>query len=180
MQGGRPNPALHSRLDTAVQEWRTATGVGLEPVVFCLGGIGSEGAEAEAPVMARYLEQTGIPRRCLVEEAHSRTTEENLRHLAAILASPDYPDAWVGKSAEEAPDPTVLPQEVATDGLPPITLVTSRPHLPRALLMAKSIGLDPRGVAAPVHAITLKSLVREVGALAIWGARSLRRAIAGS
>lgn len=178
MQGGRPNPALHSRLDTAAHEWRTATRFGLEPIVFCLGGIGGGGKEAEAPVMAAYLEQVGIPRRVIVEEAHSRTTEENLLHFIAILGSPDYPDAWLGKPAGDIPDPTVLPQELP-DQVPPITLVTSRTHLPRTMLIARSIGLEPRGVAAPVHAITLKSLVRELGALAIWGARSLRRLIAG-
>ncbi len=90
---------------------------GRAPVILVTGGRAPGARYAEGEVGCRYLEARGLPRDALLCETESRSTWENL--LAA--------------------------REVF--GREPILLVTDRPHLPRALLYAKRLGLRAQGVA---------------------------------
>ena len=175
MRDGEALPALRSRVDTAAQQWHVAHRYGLRPFIFCLGGVGPHGDEAEAPVMATRLTELGVPRSVIIEEACSRTTEENLRNLHAILAAADFPDRWAGRPSSQVPDVSKLS---TPDSAPsrPVLIVTSAFHLPRALLMARHLGFSARGVGAPApRRDTLVSVPRELGALILWGVRSGRR-----
>lgn len=177
VEDGAPSPALRRRLDTVANEWLVAHRSGLRPLVICLGGIGGKGIQPEAPVMANYLESHGIPRAVLVEEAWSRTTEENLLHLRAILTHDGFPEAWAGLPATDVPDPRTLDQRTLRPGKHvPLTIVTSRSHLPRTKLLAKGLGLAVRGIPAPEPVAPL-SLLREAGALILWGARTVGRKV---
>lgn len=170
MRDGVASPALRSRVAAAAAQWRSAAAHGSEPYVFCLGG--GDGGEPEARVMASLLEQLGVPRCVLIEEARSGTTEENLLHLRAILTDPGFPDAWAGRPFEQAPNPASLAQ-YSLEGVP-VTIVTSSYHLPRALLMARTLGFVPRAVAAH-HPTSPRAVLREIGALILWGGRAMRR-----
>lgn len=178
VRDGEPLPALRSRLDTAARQWQIADRHGLSPYVFCLGGKGSKRIEDEAPIMADCLVALGVPRSRIIEEAYSRTTEENLLHLHAILHDPRYPGGWAGRRSAEVPDV----RELKNPERPPqeqIIIVTSGFHLPRTLLMARNMGFDAHGVGAPSTCRdTLLSIPREFGALVLWGVRALRRTIA--
>ncbi len=176
VSGGTASPALRSRLEAAADQWHLARRHGVLPVVVCLGGIGGEGTEPEAPVMASIMESLGVPRDMLIEEAYSRTTEENLLHLRAMITDPRFPQAWAGKPASLAPDPRVL--AYGGDERIPVTLVTSRFHVPRTLLIARHIGFIPRGVGAPdPENRRCWAIMWEAGALLLWGARTVRRSL---
>ncbi|WP_182353803.1 ElyC/SanA/YdcF family protein [Flaviflexus huanghaiensis] len=169
VRDGKASPALRSRVAVAATRWKSVAAQGVEPYVFCLGG--GHDRVPEASVMASLLEQHGVPRSALIEEAQSATTEENLLHLGAILTDPAFPDAWVGKPYTETPNPAGLEQHAVNM---PVTIVTSAHHMPRTLMMARHLGFKPQAVSAH-HSAGLKGILREVGALAIWLGRSLRR-----
>ncbi|PTA66483.1 YdcF family protein [Deinococcus arcticus] len=75
----------------------------------------------EGGVGAAYLQQRGLPRRALVAEERSRTTIENLRGARVSL-----------------PPGT------------PVTLVTDEAHAPRALALARALGLNANVSASPL------------------------------
>lgn len=68
---------------------------------------------SEGQVGADYLHRCGIPETALLAETHSRTTIENIHYAV-----------------------TYLPPQV------PVTLITDRAHAPRALALARSLGLQ--------------------------------------
>lgn len=124
--------------------------------------------------MAHYLRSRGVPSDQIIIEPYSRTTEENILHLRAILAHPHYPRAFAGVSPELAPDPRAGAAE--PDPPLPVVIVTSATHLPRTLLMCRALGLRPIGIPAPPDVTKLPlAIIRELGAMAIWGARAARR-----
>lgn len=124
--------------------------------------------------MARYLRARGVPASNIIIEPYSRTTEENILHLRAIISHPDYPQAFAGVDPEQAPDPRAGAEE--PDPPLPTVIVTSSTHLPRTLLMARALGLRPCGVSAPQDPKNIPlAIIRELGAMALWGARAARR-----
>ena len=90
---------------------------GRAPIILVTGGRAPGARQAEGTVGCRYLEKLGVPRRALRCETKSRSTWENLLAARAVF------------------------------GDAPVLLVTDRPHLPRALLYARRIGLRAQGVA---------------------------------
>jgi len=82
--------------------------------VLVLGGPSRPGQPSEAAVGRDVLVAQGVPAPCIHIEDRSRHTLENLRGLRAALAA---------------------------DRAHPPTLVTSRPHLARATLMARGMGI---------------------------------------
>jgi len=90
---------------------------GEAPRILVTGGQAPGARYAEGEVGCRYLRALGVPQEALLCETQSTSTWENL--LAA--------------------------REVF--GQEPILLVTDRPHLPRAMLYAKRLGLNAKGVA---------------------------------
>ncbi len=90
---------------------------GAAPLILVTGGRAKGARYAEGTVGCRYLESLGIPPEALRCERESRSTWENLKAARAIFGSAE------------------------------VIVVTDAPHLPRALLYAKRLGLRARGVA---------------------------------
>ena len=90
---------------------------GKAPLVLVTGGRAEGARYAEGEVGCRYLEARGLPRAALRCETESRSTWENLKAARRLLG----------------------PAEVI--------VVTDAPHLPRALLYARRLGLRARGAA---------------------------------
>jgi uncharacterized SAM-binding protein YcdF (DUF218 family) len=86
---------------------------------------GSDHPVAEASVIATLLVQLGVPASALEIETRSRTTWQNAQEVAALLRP-----AGAGPAA----GPTGVPP-------PPVLLLTSAIHTPRALLAFDSVGL---------------------------------------
>lgn len=91
----------------------------------------------EGEVGAAYLRARGVPGSALIAEARSRTTAENLRG-ARMLLPPDTP----------------------------VTLITDEAHAPRALVLARALGLTANANPSPLSRNPdLRYLLREKFAL---------------
>lgn len=90
---------------------------GKAPLILVTGGRGKGARYSEGEVGCRYLEALGIPRTALRCETQSESTWENLKAARRVFGS--------GK----------------------VWIVTDAPHLPRALLYAKRLGLRAQGAA---------------------------------
>jgi uncharacterized SAM-binding protein YcdF (DUF218 family) len=90
---------------------------GLAPQVLVTGGRQPGDLHSEGDTGRNYLIGLGLPARALYAETNSRSTYQNLQ-----LALP-----WVKNQA--------------------IIVVTDQPHLPRALLLARQLGLEVQGHA---------------------------------
>ena len=103
--------------------------------VLVLGGPSRPGQPSEAEVGRAVLVAQGVPDRCIQTETRSRHTLENLRGLRAALAA-----------EQRTP-----------------TLVTSRPHLARAALMARGMRIECERCAAEpgLDAAGLMAIPRE-------------------
>ncbi len=93
---------------------------GQAPVLLLSGGKG-DGGPAEARVMADLALAAGVAEARLVLETDSRSTLENARHSARIMAARGWSSALV---------------------------VTDTVHLPRALLAFRAAGIEAKGAAA--------------------------------
>ncbi|GAA5513252.1 hypothetical protein Dcar01_01981 [Deinococcus carri] len=91
--------------------------------VVVTGGRRPGDPHSEGEVGAAYLSRRGIPRTALIAETRSRTTVENLRNARPLL----------------------LPGT-------PVTLVTDEAHAPRALALARALGLDANASPSPLSA----------------------------
>ncbi|PYE84102.1 YdcF family protein [Pseudoroseicyclus aestuarii] len=135
---------------------RTAQGAALwhagrvRHIVPC-GGLGRH-PPAEAEVMRLLLIEAGVPESAITPEAASHTTQENIAFALPILAR-------LGANR--------------------VILVTDAPHLPRALLTARRLGLAARGSAPPWRGASLRAqsrlALREVPAYAAYWWRLPRR-----
>ncbi|MBZ9752436.1 YdcF family protein [Deinococcus sp. HMF7604] len=91
----------------------------------------------EGGVGTAYLNEHGVPGRALIAETRSRTTIENLRNAR-----------------------TSLPPRT------PVTLVTDEAHAPRALALARALGLEANVSASPLSTqVSRVYLLREKLAL---------------
>jgi len=88
---------------------------GFVSLIVVSGGRGEGDNYSEGEVGCGYLLNRGVPAGALRCETESRSTWENLLFSKALLE----------------------------DG--PVWLVTDEPHLPRALLLARRLGIDARG-----------------------------------
>jgi uncharacterized SAM-binding protein YcdF (DUF218 family) len=95
---------------------------GLAPVVVASGGR-SWGGVVEADAMGAALVREGLPEDALILERCSFTTRENARYTARILAR---------------------------RGVARVAVVSCEWHLPRALPHFRDLGLEARGVPAPL------------------------------
>ncbi len=126
---------------TLDQRLRQSAGIlrqhpGLRAVVS--GGLCPGGARTEAAAMAERLEHLGIARDRIILEDQSQSTVENLTHCLPLLTQ------ILGRA----------PRMVA--------IVTSDYHVYRALLMARRLGYNAIGIAAPAaRENRLNNLLRE-------------------
>lgn len=91
--------------------------------VVVTGGRQLGDPHSEGEVGVRYLQARGLPRSALIAETRSRTTVENLRG-ARVLLPPGTP----------------------------VTLVTDEAHAPRALALARALGLTANASPSPLSA----------------------------
>ncbi len=80
--GDRLTAVLEERVGAAAALWRA----GGAPRVIASGGITGRATRAEAEIMGEALRAHGVPDDALVVERASRTTIENARETAALLA----------------------------------------------------------------------------------------------
>ena len=92
------------------------------PRLIIVCGAQGEGEPApEGQVMREWLIQRGVPEGDALAECESRNTRENLQNAKALLP----------------------------EGVKNVTVVTSDYHLPRALALARDLGLTADGIGSP-------------------------------
>lgn len=114
------------------------------PIVVC----GAQGADEPAPegvVMREWLLAQGVPEAMVLAETESHDTIQNLRNAVKLLP----------------------------EGAKTVTIVTSDYHLPRAMQIARDLGLQADGIGSPCKPeYWFKNHGREVLA---WGKYFLHR-----
>jgi uncharacterized SAM-binding protein YcdF (DUF218 family) len=90
--GSRVPPLLAARLDRGRGLYTRQAARGAPPLLITSGGQGRDEDLPEATAMAEYLVSRGVPPDHVLQEARSRTTEENLRFSHAMMRErkPDY------------------------------------------------------------------------------------------
>lgn len=95
-----------------------------QKIVVC-GAQGKDEPEPEALSMRRYLISLGVPQEDILTDETSFNTRQNIRNAVALLP----------------------------EGTTNVLIVTSDYHLPRAMALARDMGLDPSGVGSPIKLI---------------------------
>lgn len=80
---GRLSRVLAERVAAAAELFHT----GGAPIVVVTGGVTNGAARSEAAAMAEALAAAGVPDAALVVEERSRTTAENARYTAELIAA---------------------------------------------------------------------------------------------
>ncbi len=128
-----PSPTLRRRTLHAAGLYHSGE---VNQLIAC-GGLGRY-PPTEADVMAKLLQDTGVPDAAILREDRSTNTAENLRNAAAMLSSRE------------------------------VVIISDGYHLPRACLMARRVGLSPRGSAVrpPLQSMRKRAaaIAREVPA----------------
>ena len=108
------------------------------PIIVC-GAQGTKEPAPEGQIMRDWLIAKGVPETDVMAECQSMDTRQNLKNAAALLP----------------------------EGAARITVVTSDYHLPRAMQLARDLGLQADGIGSPCKAeYWVKNHFREVLA---WG-----------
>ncbi|MEJ7748166.1 MAG: YdcF family protein [Candidatus Limnocylindrales bacterium] len=137
---GRPSRLFGARLDHAIALFRA----GRAPRLIVTGGKAVGDRTTEAGAARGYLNDHGIGDRDILSEDISRTTQESIRAVAAMM------DAH---------------------GLRSALFVSDRPHMLRVLRMAADSAIDARGsptASSPLEgdpAAWLDAVIHEVGGL---------------
>jgi uncharacterized SAM-binding protein YcdF (DUF218 family) len=87
--GDTLSPILEERVDAAAELWRAGGG----RIVLATGGVTGRASRAEADVIADALRARGVP--APVVERASRTTADNARLTAALLAPLGVRSVWL-------------------------------------------------------------------------------------
>lgn len=82
MPSGRPSRSLARRVDQAVELWKE----GWAPRIVFTGGVG-DAPRSEAAAAAERARSQGVPRRAIVLEERSTSTDENARFAAELIGS---------------------------------------------------------------------------------------------
>ena len=116
------------------------------PIVVS-GAQGADEPATEAFVMKAWLESRNVPSQDILIEEHSFNTKQNIQNAMKLLP----------------------------EGTKDVLIITSDYHLPRAMQIAKDLGLSPSGVGSPtLSEYWLKNHTRETLA---WGKYVLNRYI---
>jgi len=139
---GRVPPLLRSRLDTALQVYRSTAATGRAPLLIPSGGQGEDETRSEGAAMAEYLLDQGADPADVRPEEHATTTRENLQLAAAVQ------------------------QQAGRAG--PVIAVTNSYHILRAALIARDLGLDAQVVGSPTaHYYVPSAFLREFVAVLV-------------
>lgn len=110
-------------------------------LIVCCGGQGEDEPAPEGQVMRTWLIAQGVPADDVIAECESMNTRQNLDYARRLL-----------------------PEDVQC-----VTVITSDYHLPRALALARDLGLRADGIGSPCRpeiGFWIKNHTREVLA---WG-----------
>ena len=116
----QPTDELRARCGAAAEAYRK----GLSTKIVVCGGRLPGHTVSEADVMARLLEENGVPAGAIIKENQSQDTMENMRFAARLLGGAK------GKC---------------------VLVVTSDYHLRRAVMTAKRVGFKAKGYAAELR-----------------------------
>ena len=146
IQGEQPSLTLKKRLDRTV-EYLSANP---QTVAFVSGGQGADEVTTEASVMKSYLTAAGIAPERVIEESRASNTRENLMFSAELAQARGMDTSRV-------------------------LIVTSDFHMARAKYIARTLSMEPSGLASDTWPWILKVnyTLREVFAFvkAWWTAR---------
>lgn len=138
LRGNRPSPFLISRLDRALELWRSQ---GCCAHIVVSGGQGADECVSEATAMHRYLEEQGVPGELIIGEDRSTTTRENMRFSRRLI------EERLGAGTR-------------------VAVVSTDYHLPRCTMYATAEGLKAIGVgASSAHRAWSRGYIRETAAL---------------
>lgn len=138
---GRPSPIFAARLDHAVSLYLA----GVAPVLVMTGGKADGDRTTEAASGRAYAIARGVPPDAILTEDRSRTTQESIRSVSALLRK---------------------------ERLASAVFVSDRPHMLRVLRMARDEGVDAWGsptTTSPIENDTvgrMDATIHELGALA--------------
>lgn len=114
---------------------------GLLRYIIVSGGKGMDESVAEATSMKRFLVLNGVPADVILEERRSSDTAENLVNSLSLMKEYAFNTA---------------------------VIITSDYHLPRALNVARSLGMKVSGFASISHRTEFRFAVREVFAQIVY------------
>ena len=140
---GRPSPIFAARIDHAVSLYQA----GIAPTLVVTGGKADGDRTTEAASARAYAIARGVPADAILIEDQSRTTQESIRSVSALLREHGLADA---------------------------IFVSDRPHMLRVLRMAHDDGITAWGsptATSPIENDTtgrLDATVHELGALALY------------
>lgn len=138
--------------DTLLERCRAALGAwrdGVAPAIIVCGAQGPDEPETEASAARAWLLANGVPEDRVIAEEKSVNTVENLKNAGAIM------EARGDRSA---------------------AVCTSDYHLRRALWIARDLGIDATGIAAPSPRradVWLKNRLRETGSWILYYLRKI-------
>lgn len=138
LRGNCPSPFLTSRLDRALELWRSQ---GCCAHIVVSGGQGADECVSEATAMSQHLEEQGVPGKLIIDEDRSTTTRENMRFSRRLI------EERLGTGAR-------------------VAVVSTDYHLPRCTMYATAEGLKAIGVgASSAHRAWSRGYIRETAAL---------------
>ena len=133
-----PDGSLSPQLELRMEAALAAYRDNPRPIIVC-GAQGANEPTTEGQAMAQWLLERDVPREQVTAETASMNTRQNLLNARALL-----------------------PGDVRK-----ITIITSDYHLPRALAIARDVGLQADGIGSPCKPeFWVKNHFREVLA---WG-----------
>ncbi len=94
---GVPNPLLKSRLDKAIEIYKS----GISELVIVSGASVTD-KHIEAEVMAKYLQENNIPKEHIVVEPKAKNTIENIMYAAQIMNNKNLKSVLVVTSSAHA------------------------------------------------------------------------------
>lgn len=153
VRGEEPSKTLRLRLDKAAEYALQNP----ETTLILSGGQGENEAVSEAEAMAKYLEEKGVPRERMVQEARSTSTVENIAYSKGItetLWNERQQKLREARRSERALGLAAMDRELERPMR--VGILTSNFHLYRAKMIAKRQGLDEvSGIASESDRILL-------------------------
>lgn len=140
IRGTEPTLSMSDRLNAALN-WLDAHPDGM---LIVSGSQAQDEVTSEAAVMRDWLLKHGVNRRQILFEDQARSTLENIRYSLALI------------------------EQNGGDPCGRVAFVSSEYHLCRIRLIARHLGCEPVGIAAPTSEFTMKInlFIRE--AFALW------------